>query len=362
MDPAGAEEPGEEIKIEVLTSIERVHAVSSAWRALRQRAPVSVFGGYEWFRLWWDKLGAAGEFSPRVVVASRGGRVVAVLPLIVRRRGPLRFLEWAGNETFDYVDVECERAEDIAPIWRFSLKNIPHDVAVLRDVREGAASLPVLSGLTRAHGFERNYFLSLKYPSGDAWLAAQTGKLRGDLRRKAEKMAARGAVSFRVAETGKAPPEAVDALLAQKAAWFAARKHEGGLARPQAREFLRALAAEAARDERLYLAWLTCGDAIVACHMGFLGGGVLHLYQTTFAGAYATYSPGYLLMAETVQWAVDRKLGEIDFLRGDETYKTRFASGQRSLTTFMAGRTPWGRLAVWWRSRRAAAVAPSQED
>ena len=99
-------------------------------------------------------------------------------------------------------------------------------------------------------------------------------------------------------------------------------------------------------DGSLYLAWLTCGEAIVACHMGFVRDGVLHLYHTTYDAEYGAFSPGNIMMIETIKWAIDQKLRELDFMRGDESYKQRFASGTRALSGFVVGRTRLGKLAV----------------
>ena len=110
--------------------------------------------------------------------------------------------------------------------------------------------------------------------------------------------------------------------------------------------FLSDLAQDAARRGSLYLAWLSCDDAVVACHMGFVAGGVLHLYHTTYDAAYGAFSPGNALMVETIQWAADQKMTAVDFMRGDEAYKTRFASQTRCLMTYVAGRSWLGKAVV----------------
>ena len=111
---------------------------------------------------------------------------------------------------------------------------------------------------------------------------------------------------------------------------------------------------------------MNCGATIVACHMGFIRDGVLHLYHTTYDADFAAFSPGNTLMAETIRYAIDQGWRELDFMRGDESYKQRFASGTRALTAFVRGRGFLGRLAVRLRRKNAApapqgAAEPDQE-
>jgi CelD/BcsL family acetyltransferase involved in cellulose biosynthesis len=52
-------------------------------------------------------------------------------------------------------------------------------------------------------------------------------------------------------------------------------------------------------------------------------------------------------MIETIKWAIDARLRELDFMRGDEAYKQRFASGTRALSAFVSSRSIVGRVSVW---------------
>ena len=162
----------------------------------------------------------------------------------------------------------------------------------------------------------------------------------------------------------------IEALYAQKRSWFKERYTTGAFARSEMKQFLYELAEEAALRHTLYLAWLSCGDTIVACHMGFISNKVLYLYLTTFDAVYAAYSPGNLLMVETIKWGVDQKMRELDFMRGDEAYKKRFASGTRPLAAFITSGSWLGRVALLVRGLRSGAMhnddsepeSPSEEN
>jgi CelD/BcsL family acetyltransferase involved in cellulose biosynthesis len=209
----------------------------------------------------------------------------------------------------------------------------------------------------------RNYVLAIEQTSGEAWMAVQSRKMRGDIRRKMDKMQAKAPLAFHVwCGEGAFPEAAFNALYQQKAAWFKARKETGVFARPEVRDFLRDLAHAAAKEGEVYLAWMTCGDEFVACHMGFIHGGVVYLYNTTYDAGYATFSPGNIMMAQTIKWAADAGLRVLDFMRGDESYKARFAKTCRTLACYSAACTLIGRFALAVRGLRRDDGAPQEKE
>ncbi len=348
------------LEFTVLKTPEAIEIIADEWRALYEKSGGNVFGSYEWFQIWWRHLGGLENVRLHIATARSGGNLVALLPLVVRRSGLLRILEWAGYETFDYGDVLAENACDAEAIWRFAFGVGGYDVALIKDVRESALSLPVLANGMRLREQRKNYFLTLQFDSGEAWLAAQSRKLRGDMRRKREKMQAQGDVAFQLYRQGEQVPVAVlDALYAQKSAWFRERKASGAFAKAEVKPLLHELAADAARHNKLYLAWLTCGDVIVACHMGFIKDGILHLYHTTYDAGYGAFSPGNIMMIETIQWAIDARLRELDFMRGDEAFKQRFAGGTRALSAFIGGGSYFGKMLVLLRMAQKDSELPA---
>jgi O-antigen/teichoic acid export membrane protein/CelD/BcsL family acetyltransferase involved in cellulose biosynthesis len=342
-------DPVEGLDCAILTDIGEVEKIAIEWQQLADRKGQSLFGSYGWFALWWSSLGKRGGCCHLHIVTARvNGRLTAVLPLVVRRSGLLRILEWAGYEVFDYGDVLAESPRDAQGVWQHIYAKGHYDVALIKDVHAKASALPVLTQTMQLREQRRNYFLTLDFASGEAWLAAQSRKLRGDTRRKTEKMQGKGPVTFHVHRNGDpVPAKIIDALYAQKAAWFDAREASGVFSRAEIKDFLCDLAQDAAQQGTLYLAWLSSGDAVVACHMGFVRSEVLYLYHTTYDAAYGAFSPGNILMIETIKWAIDARLRELDFMRGDEAYKQRFASGTRALSAFVSSRSIVGRVSVW---------------
>jgi CelD/BcsL family acetyltransferase involved in cellulose biosynthesis len=79
----------------------------------------------------------------------------------------------------------------------------------------------------------------------------------------------------------------------------------------------------------LQLAFLKVGDVRAAGYMNFDYDGRLWGYNAGFNNAYASLSPGWLIMAELVRWCAEHGRTVFDFMRGGEEYKYRFGAVDR---------------------------------
>ena len=69
------------------------------------------------------------------------------------------------------------------------------------------------------------------------------------------------------------------------------------------------------------------GDQLIAVHFGMRSRDTLHWWFPTYDPAFHKYSPGLLLLLELARRAASEGIVRIDLGRGDERYKTSFASG-----------------------------------
>jgi CelD/BcsL family acetyltransferase involved in cellulose biosynthesis len=75
------------------------------------------------------------------------------------------------------------------------------------------------------------------------------------------------------------------------------------------------------------LSALWSGDTLVAAHFGMGSGDVLHWWFPTYAVSVARYSPGALLLLDIARGAAAAGIRLIDFGKGSEPYKLRWATG-----------------------------------
>jgi CelD/BcsL family acetyltransferase involved in cellulose biosynthesis len=88
--------------------------------------------------------------------------------------------------------------------------------------------------------------------------------------------------------------------------------------------------AEAAFDNGwLQLVFLKVGHDRAAAYLNFDYDGRIWAYNSGFDTRFAELSPGWLLMAEMMQWCIANKIEAFDFMRGEEEYKYRFGGVDR---------------------------------
>lgn len=115
--------------------------------------------------------------SPAIAVVRRGAETLAIFPLALAKRGPIRRLAWLGQELCDYLAPLLARdfaqsidAARFATLWREILSLMQHDARFRHDLVE-------LRKMPAAGGGQPNPFLALSVgpnPSS-AHLTALTG-------------------------------------------------------------------------------------------------------------------------------------------------------------------------------------------
>ena len=79
----------------------------------------------------------------------------------------------------------------------------------------------------------------------------------------------------------------------------------------------------------LWLAFLEIGGVKVAASLNFDYKNKLWGYNSGVSREHMELSPGWILLAHTIQWCCENNRYEFDFMRGDEEYKYRFGGVNR---------------------------------
>jgi CelD/BcsL family acetyltransferase involved in cellulose biosynthesis len=78
-------------------------AIETEWRALEARALVTPYQSYGWINAFVATVGAAHEMDFRhAVLRDATGAAQAILPLVITRRGGIRFAEFIGGKHANY--------------------------------------------------------------------------------------------------------------------------------------------------------------------------------------------------------------------------------------------------------------------
>jgi CelD/BcsL family acetyltransferase involved in cellulose biosynthesis len=320
----------------ILEQYQGLDALQAEWTELAERCG-NPFATWEWAATWWDHFG--GD-RPLLITTCRrpDGTLVAILPLYLSTRGPLRLARFVGHGVGDVLGPICA-AED-AGLAASGLRQILAEQGRSWDLLL-AERMPRdrFPGLVRGRVLqeEANPRLPIDGASWDEFLASCSSNLRGQIRRKRRKLEREHGSRFRLADDIERLDEDFDALL---------RLHSARWGEPRAYSdkrsaFHRDFAALALERGWLRLWLLEVDERAVAAWHGFRFGNVEWYYQSGRDPEWERWSVGLVLLTWTMQAAFDDGMSAYAFLRGDEEYKRRFATQDTGLETVGV---PGGRL------------------
>lgn len=331
---------GGELQVELRSDFA---SLREEWTALAERAD-SIFATWEWSSIWWRHL---GEGRPLYLASCRDpdGRLVAIVPLYLASRRPLRVIRLVGHGPGDELGPICDPRdrETVAPAIRAALDLIrPRwDVFVadnlLRDRAWGSLGAAQLNQTP-------NPVLETRGMSWDEFLESRSAKFRQQLRRNTRRLARDHGLEFRLAED----PERIDADLdvlfsLHDARW---RERTSGVFAGAEGDLQREFARAALDRGRLRLWFLLLDGEPAAARLGFRFGRVESGYQSGRNPAWDRFGIGFLLQARVIEEAMDDGMDEYRLLRGGERYKDRLANADRGLETIALAHGPAGHIAL----------------
>jgi CelD/BcsL family acetyltransferase involved in cellulose biosynthesis len=268
---------------------------------------------------------------PAFLVARLNGRILAVFPM---QRGPGNTLgSLAPPYTSLWQPLICEAAahdpESLLLIGR-SFASICRRLATVRLEAMDASSLdlPKLMAGLRAGGIlplRFDNFGNWHQPLEQGWagyLAARPSALYETIRRRTKRLAGDPGVCFSLVE-GVAN---LDQAIADYGAIYAASWKQ-----PEPFEnFIAGYVREAATENTLRLFLLHLNATPIAAQIWIVQAGVGHLLKLAHLESHRALSPGTVLTAHAIQQLMQRdNIAHLDFGRGDDAYKSLWASERR---------------------------------
>jgi CelD/BcsL family acetyltransferase involved in cellulose biosynthesis len=339
---------------------ENLSAIERDWRAFEPHADCTVFQSFDWLATWQRHIGARNGVLPAIVVARDGeGTILFLLPLAVRPAGFARELTWLGSELCDYnapllaatfstrIDAKRFMAlwENIARCLQDNPR-LHYDSIILTKMPEtvGAQQNPMrhLGGTINASG------AYLTHLTGD-WETFYTAKRSSATRRhdrsKRRRLAEFGEVKFVNPAGDSETLRTLDALMAQKARWFAHMGVANLFARPGYAEFYRALATDPATRHLVHVSRLDVGATAAAVNFGLTYRDCYyHMLASYDDGEVSRFGPGAAHLLDLLHLAIDREFRIFDFTIGDERYKRDWCDTELKLYDFIAPATWRGAL------------------
>jgi CelD/BcsL family acetyltransferase involved in cellulose biosynthesis len=308
----------------------------SSWNLLAEQSIADTpFSRHEYLSEWWKTLGG-GEWQNAELIlisASENDQLFGVAPLFLAEYDGQRALMLVGSiEISDYLDLivrEADLPRFVSGLFDFLLSsfqdrwsaidwyNLPDDSPTLAALKAESER----PGWTHHEGIYRPTPRISLNGSFEDYLARIDKKQRHEIRRKMRRAAESDKnVRFTIVNG----TEDIDAEIN---AFLDLMLHDPGKAQflhPAMREQMTVTLQNAHKYGYLWLAFLEIDGVKTAASLNFDYKNKLWGYNSGVSSEHRELSPGWVLLAHTIQWCCENGRYEFDFMRGDEEYKYRF--------------------------------------
>jgi CelD/BcsL family acetyltransferase involved in cellulose biosynthesis len=326
-----------------------------AWDALLDEDhPGAPFRGFPWLFAWWNAR--SFEAESHVLVAREAGQTIGLLPLYVERTrlgGRRLRLMGDGIVGSDYLGVVArpERAAECAAAFSRHLVGERADQVILDDLLEDdplvhavaaavggdVARAPAERGAPTVHVVPR-YRCPAVATNGDAaaYWKGLPGGVGAQVDRRRRWLERRPGYAIEALTAPADVARGMEALFDLHRRRWALEGGSDAIDGANVEAMHRAAAeAWAARGwVRLYM--MSIEGAPRAALYAFRHGRRLAYYQAGHDPGWRQRSVGTVLLAHVIADAFAERLDEVDFLRGEEEYKLRFATHERRTVRVVA--------------------------
>lgn len=333
------------MQLKTIKTLAELNEIEPNWNHLLNDSASHVpFLRHEYLTTWWNTLGG-GEWDHgdlhTVTAYSDDGALVGIAPLFhttnLDGKSALMFL--GSIEISDYLDFVAH--PDVLPgfvdaLYSYlgGLEAHEWEVLDLYNIIEDSATLSELEKEAKKRGwnFAKEQIKpapSISLPnSWDEYLAGIQKKQRHEIRRKIRR--AENYVlpaHWYIVEDEDSLDEEIDAFLQL----MAYDSEKDAFLTDVMRSQMHQSVHSAHRAGWLQLAFLEIGGKKAAGYLNFDYGNRIWVYNSGINFEFYDLSPGWVLLAYLLQWAIENGREVFDFMRGDEAYKYRFGGVNRSV-------------------------------
>ncbi|MBT8083807.1 MAG: GNAT family N-acetyltransferase [Woeseia sp.] len=329
-----------------------LHSVSelAEWRAEWERlwsvqSFRSVFQHFAWSEAW-AKCFVAPDKLFVIVVKESGAqsRAHAILPMWVNADQEFSLL---GEGSSDYQDLLCDvQTDDVDAVFLSMLGRLiesrPHWKRILfNELREDSILLRSLRRLAARNALP---FVWIEKASSRCPVVLTNGRnevienilKKKSLRRHYNGMKKIPGFRYRRIDSPVEAKIVLNSLVDQHIARWAINGVPSLFEDQRNVEFYQKLIAIPNFFSLIHFSVIEIQNQIIATHFGFLKNGIFIWYKPTFDPNFDRSSPGEVLMYCMFQELKSSRLAEFDFTRGEESFKSRFATNVRQNYDFAA--------------------------
>lgn len=345
-----------DLRVTEFGSFDEAAGLREEWEGLLSRAvEAEPFMTPEWLIPWWNSFGSG---SLRLIAVHREQQLVGLAPFYVgserflgSTRWVLRFCTNAESNRAPLLVDQDGPASIAAAIMRHAIGSGGWDAARLGPLfLEGEATRLLVQALSNSdirwgmRELHASPYLPFHGASFDDILESRSGSFRQTLKRKARKAGREEALE--IDREGRATG-LEDVFSIAEETW----QHQQGTgigSTPALKGFYRAMMTGARERGWLHLPIVVLNDVPVAFELNLRYQDRLYNLKLGYRDSARALSPGLVLKAEAVRYAIEQGLSEYDFLGMEEPYKLHWTDSVRRLgELWIVRHGVWPTLAHW---------------
>ena len=326
-------------EFEEIKEIGQFKKIKEPLENLAEMGEKNPFTEYEWLEEWLKAFGK--NIKLNTIVVKKDGRVVGVFPLCLKINSGVKILKFVGEGESDYSDFVIARSinEEVSKQFVSYLKQSKAwDLCELKDICEDSENKShIIHELKKQHllfkllkSYECPYIgINTTF---DKYFNKKDRKTKYNIRREIRILANLGKLEFKKIEglndLNRRLPEIFEIHKRKWENYYTATRfsNKAGMG------FYANIAKNYQEKGLLDLSILTLDDKAIAFSYSFKVNQKYYFYITSFDIKYIKYSPGKILVYYLIKYAFDTGMKEFDFMKGDESYKSRWAIDARCNT------------------------------
>jgi len=333
---------------QLITDLAGISAIEDEWRKLAELRG-NAFVTPDWFRSWHGE--DSDSTSPLIVGVRRDdGSLAGVMPLVLDVTKRPRAIRFGGANFGDrfvpaaaQVDQGAVAASAMAALEEAGLGRYMVLLEHVDTTPPWWGEMRRASSARRAEIEQQQWdvaYIDLKGLDWEAYLASRSRNFRSQIRRRDRALQEAHEVAVRSASESTLQDDLAQLFDLHDRRW---QEHgESSLQIGGAKEALGRFAERAQRQGWLRLRLLEADGIPVAGFLGWRLGETYSFYQSGFDPDWADKSVGIVMMARTIESAIEEGASEFDMLLGDESYKQRFTNASRAVHTVILPRSMSG--------------------
>lgn len=321
----------------VITDSSQFYALKDEWNSLLQKSHTNtIFLTWEWVYTWWEVFGEGGDLFI-ITVRNEKGELVGIAPLFIKKtkyyKFPVKEITFIGighSDRQDFIILKNDTAiikEIVSKIYEGKDK---WDIVHLDQIP--SASLLVSGCLSMNFKPEIEFSSLCPYLNiendWENYFNSLDRRFRYDIRTKTKQLNNLGRYEFklvrRVNNIGELLTYIEDIEIKSKKnnteeAFFSVGKNK---------YFLSKFLTLSMGNNWLAFSTLTVDNNLLAYSLGFIFNNIHYGYNTAYDINYHKYSPGKIVINETIKWFFENKnvIKMFDFSRGGTDIKAKWTS------------------------------------